>query len=136
MLRLDFARSAVTEYWLEPFPGARPIVPLLLILRPYDAFCRALGSAQLHGTLIAFADASGRKDIFRGWHEPAPDVVPCLIESDRTRRIGYRQISAESDEPESMRAHDLCWPPSPAPTYKNQVPDFVRAHIRGGQFAH
>src|SRR5262245_37810546 len=128
VLRLDFPRSLVTEYWLEPFPGARPVVPLLLVLCPYDAFGRPLGGTQLHGALISVADAPGRKYLFRGRRKTKADSIPFVIERDRASSVACREFGPEADQPKSMRAHDLRWSPSPASTYKDEIPNLIRAH--------
>src|SRR5262249_57569094 len=97
VLRLDFPRSLVTEYWLEPFPGARPVVPLLLVLCPYDAFGRPLGGTQLHGALISVADAPGRKYLFRGRRKTKADSIPFVIERDRASSVACREFGPEAD---------------------------------------
>src|SRR6185312_3483312 len=65
VLGLDGAGIAVTESRFQPFPGARPLVALLLFAGPDGVLGGALGLAQLHRPLIGAADAAVGIDLQR-----------------------------------------------------------------------
>ena len=150
MLGDDRARVAVAEFGFEPAPCAGPVVAAFLFLGPDDAAGQPGGLAQLHGALVAVADAAGRIGLQRRSGGLSglsrPDPVPVAVKIDGALLVGSTlgfgiavgiaagTAATHRDKAEAVRPHGFGRPPSPTAIQKEKVPDPVPAHgvILGG----
>ena len=129
-LGLDRFRVAIPEHRVNPSPGPGPVVALLLLLGPHDAFGLALLGADFKHPLVTVADAARRVGLFTGWRGAAADLVPIVVECDRAGPVGRCKVASEVCKLEAQRPHGFRRTPPPAPADEHQVADLVRPHAR------